>query len=69
MSKKEASDSGGPERRLRAEAPGNAEERDAQPEQEGEMEVFGDQTTNVIMLALVVLAWLSQYTTVSNCTC
>ena len=49
MSKKEASDSGGPERRLRAEAPGNAEERDAQPEQEGEMEVFGDQTTNVIM--------------------
>ena len=58
MPNKEASDGGGPERRLRA-AGAEPETREAQPaEQHGEMEVFGDQTTNMIMLGLVVLAWL-----------
>ncbi len=69
MPTKEASDGGGPERRLRAAGAGD-ETTEAQPaEQQGEMEVFGDQTTNVIMLVLVVLAWLSQYANASNCTC
>lgn len=65
MPSKQASDGNRSEGRIRA--AGNA--RDEQEAHQGEVEVFGDQTTNVIMLALTVLAWLSQYANVSNCTC
>lgn len=73
MPTKEASDGGGPEERLRAvgvEVRGVHVQNPNEAAREAAVqEVFGDQTTNLVIMAMVVLAWISQYTQVSNCTC
>ena len=44
--------------------------RAAQNQDGGQVhEVFGDSGTNMVMLALVVIAWISEYAVVRNCTC
>ena len=74
MPVKEASDSGVP----RTRRPNNTEntegERDAAPVEappaaQDNAEVFGDTQTNLIMLAMCVLAWIAQQSVQSNCTC
>ena len=46
--------------------PGSA---DSQRRDEQVEEVFGDTGTNLVMLALVVIAWISQWAEIPNCTC
>ena len=72
MPVKEASDSGVP--RMRHNNAENSEgERDAAPVEapaaQDNSEVFGDTQTNLIMLAMCVLAWIAQQSVQSNCTC
>ena len=49
----------------------NANTADAPPAADdgAPQEVFGDMTTNVVVLAMVVIAWISEYASRSNCTC
>lgn len=56
------------QRRLREEA---SDESGRRPQEEGEppMDVFGDNTTNVVVLAMALLGWLAQYAVESRCTC
>lgn len=51
-----------------AESPGSAGTSQRRRDEQVE-EVFGDTGTNLVMLALVVIAWISQWAEIPNCTC
>ena len=54
----------------REEEEGREGDARAAQNQDGQVqEVFGDSGTNMVMLALVVIAWISEYAVVRNCTC
>ena len=51
-----------------AESPPGSASRSQRSDEHFE-EVFGDTGTNLVMLALVVIAWISQWAEIPNCTC
>ena len=34
-----------------------------------EVDIFGDNTTNAVMVVMLLLAWVAQYTVVNHCQC